>query len=429
MAAWASQKLARRSGRRDFLGRTAMVATALAATPKRYVLEPGTAYAAVCRCSGSTCNCGSACCDGYTEFCCTLNGSNTCPAGSVAAGWWKVDASQYCVDNRGRAGPRYYVDCNARSAAPCGSRGVTWRGAGCSCGCALGRCTNRKTCCTAFRYGQCNQQVSCLGPIVCRVVTCTPPWRWEPTCRTTVATDNATRFHHRPCLTSQAPPVVGSLPVAVGGRSWRIGGSYRDHAVADVFTFGRPGDIPVMGDWNGDGVKTPGVVRGRTWYLRDTLRGGPATRVFSFGRPGDIPVVGDWSGNGRDGVGVVRGNVWHLRDSTGGGRADRVFAYGKPGDVPVVGDWTGNGRDGVGVVRGKVWYLRDSTGGGRADRVFAYGRTGDVPVVGDWNRDGRDTPGVVRANTWHLRNSSSSGPASLSFELGRPGDTFLTTNP
>ena len=27
----------------------------------------------------SSCECGSLCCDGYTEFCCTMTGSNTCP--------------------------------------------------------------------------------------------------------------------------------------------------------------------------------------------------------------------------------------------------------------------------------------------------------------------------------------------------------------
>ena len=54
------------------------------------------AYAAVCNCQGQGCPCGSICCDGYTEFCCTLTGSNGCPPGTITAGWWKVDGSQFC---------------------------------------------------------------------------------------------------------------------------------------------------------------------------------------------------------------------------------------------------------------------------------------------------------------------------------------------
>ena len=36
---------------------------------------------------------------------------------------------------------------------------------------------------------------------------------------------------------------------------------------------------------------------------------------FVYGQPGDIPVVGDWNGSGRTFIGVVRGNRWLLRNS------------------------------------------------------------------------------------------------------------------
>jgi hypothetical protein len=51
-----------------------------------------------------------------------------------------------------------------------------------------------------FRYGQCNQNVPCVGPITCRLVSCVPPWEIEPTCTTTVAVDEGTRLHNAPCL-------------------------------------------------------------------------------------------------------------------------------------------------------------------------------------------------------------------------------------
>ena len=53
--------------------------------------------------------------------------------------------------------------------------------------------------------------------------------------------------------------------------------------------FGDPGDIPIVGDWNGDGIDTIGVVRGNTWYLRNSNTTGVADVTFTFGDAGDRP--------------------------------------------------------------------------------------------------------------------------------------------
>ena len=71
--------------RRGFLRRMTMGATALAVTPLFYLTRPTTAYAAICSCSGSSCDCGALCCDGYTEFCCSIYGENVCPTGTIPA--------------------------------------------------------------------------------------------------------------------------------------------------------------------------------------------------------------------------------------------------------------------------------------------------------------------------------------------------------
>ncbi|MDQ1428678.1 MAG: hypothetical protein QOK39_2154 [Acidimicrobiaceae bacterium] len=196
-----------RTDRRGFLTRAAVVGSALAVNPVEYVLKPMSALAAVCSCVGSGCSCGSACCDGYTEFCCTLSGRNACPPGTSAAGWWKVDGSTFCGN-----GPRYYIDCNAHcGGCGCGSSGVcSGSCSGTACTCAGNQCSHRRTGCTQFRYGQCNQQISCLGPIVCRVVTCLPPWQVDTTCGMTPATDSSTAGHDASCLHTP----VGSLDAA-----------------------------------------------------------------------------------------------------------------------------------------------------------------------------------------------------------------------
>jgi hypothetical protein len=212
--------LGRRTTRRRVLQRAAVAGAAMTVAPAAFALRPGTAYAAICGCSGQACDCGSLCCDGYTEFCCTMSGVNRCPAGTLLGGWWKVDGSEFCG-----GGPRYYLDCNAQcGGCGCGSSGIC--GGSCSgtpCGCAQGSCGNRKSGCTGFRYGQCHQEVACLGPIVCRVVTCSPPWELDGTCGTAARTDNATRYHNRPCL--QGAPIghleiVESVPGGVRLTGW-----------------------------------------------------------------------------------------------------------------------------------------------------------------------------------------------------------------
>jgi putative cell wall-binding protein len=175
----------RDAGRRSFLKRAALVGTALAVNPLDFVLRPQSAYATVCGPSNE-------CANGWTAFCCTINGgANTCPPGSYVAGWWKVSSSAFC-----RGEDRYIVDCNRLPQATC------------SCRCATGACDRRRVCCNNFRYGQCNQQIAGTTPVVCRVVICTPPWEWDPACTTTVRTDERTRDHSSTCLYGPDPTEI-----------------------------------------------------------------------------------------------------------------------------------------------------------------------------------------------------------------------------
>ncbi len=151
-------------------------------------------------CQGLDCDCDNGCCDGYTDFCCALTGENLCPPGTIVAGWWKADGSGFC--DIGEPRPRFYLDCNQPCDSGCGCSGSGICDASCTtadCRC-LSDCHSRAVDCTEFRYGQCNQHVECVGAIACRIVTCVPPWEWDPSCTTDFATDNATAFHDRPCL-------------------------------------------------------------------------------------------------------------------------------------------------------------------------------------------------------------------------------------
>jgi lysyl endopeptidase len=58
-----------------------------------------------------------------------------------------------------------------------------------------------------------------------------------------------------------------------------------------------------------------------------------------YGVPGDAPLVGDWDGDGIDTVGIYRNNEFYLRNNNTAGPADVSLIYGVPGDAPLVGDW------------------------------------------------------------------------------------------
>lgn len=217
--------LSRRTSRRGFLVRAGLLGSALAVDPTGYVLRPGTAYAAVC---GPETQASS----GWTAFCATINnGVNACPPGSIAAGWWKADGASLCG---GKA--RYIIDCNATcsSCSSPGARAGICASSCWSCSCGSGpssSCDQRRVCCNAFRYGQCNMDVRQVGGVHCRVVSCTPPWKFE-NCSTAPATDNRTVNHNSDRLPQAYTPITARY-IALGENSSALGATvYGEASVA-----------------------------------------------------------------------------------------------------------------------------------------------------------------------------------------------------
>ncbi len=230
-------------------------------------------------------------------------------------------------------------------------------------------------------------------------------------------------------------------PAAVtAGPNWNLRNTLTSGNADIVYHYGSASDTNfVMGDWDGNGSITPGIVRINSsgqyeWMLHNSNSGGNPDYDFVYGRaqPGDVLVVGDWDGNGTWTPGIVRTNSsgqleWLLSNSLSGGGANYDFVYGLAGDKPVVGDWDGNGTFTPGAVRGNNWLLRNENSSGVNDiPTFGYGNgTTDIPIVGDWDGNGTWTCGAVRGNNWLLRNSNTSGAAQISFGYGSTGNKFL----
>jgi len=203
--------------------------------------------------------------------------------------------------------------------------------------------------------------------------------------------------------------------------------------------FGTFGDTPVVGDWNGDGRSKIGIFRQGLWLLdfngNGTFDGGGTTttvdRVFNLGIAGDIPIVGDWSGNGFSKIGIFRPSGIFFLDFIGNGQVSRqMILGGNPGDIPVVGDWSGSGTSKIGIFRSGLWLL-DYNGnfvwdGSPGDRVYGFGQAADTPVVGDWRGTGVFGIGVFRSGQFYLDINANGVfnpfPVDLGFNLGTAGD-------
>jgi hypothetical protein len=75
------------------------------------------------------------------------------------------------------------------------------------------------------------------------------------------------------------------------------------------------GLIPVVGDWNGDGIFTVGLYNPtlQKFRLNNNLPPSGTGMTITFGAPGAHPVIGDWNGDGLDDVGYydLAAGVFH----------------------------------------------------------------------------------------------------------------------
>jgi len=232
-------------------------------------------------------------------------------------------------------------------------------------------------------------------------------------------------------------------PPPPGPARWRLENTNATASRADVvFDFLDLGHKPLVGDWDGNGTDTPGGYASGQFFLRNANSAGGPNITVTFRSSNttasayDVPVVGDWNGDGRDTIGVWNRSTgrWYLRDSNTAGAPNLSFVFdpaaGQPSRSPVVGDWNGDGRDTIGIHTPNRWQLRDANSAGAPTSTFDYGGSSltRAPVVGDWDGNGVDTVGVRDVNTkiWMLRNSNNGGLADLRFSFGAVGYTPIT---
>jgi VCBS repeat-containing protein len=211
-----------------------------------------------------------------------------------------------------------------------------------------------------------------------------------------------------------------------------------DGVLVTSFFYGNPGDYPFMGDWDGDGVETPGLYRQSDGYvyLRNSNDVGVADIKFFFGNPGDVPIAGDFNADGIDTVSIYRPSnqtfyiINKLGENDGGlGTAEFSHVFGNPGDKPFVGDFDGDGMETAGLHRESTGlvYFRNSHTQGNADAQFIFGDPGDRLIAGDWNDDGKFSPALYRPSnmTVYFRLTNTQGNADAHYIPSPNGATWL----
>jgi hypothetical protein len=203
--------------------------------------------------------------------------------------------------------------------------------------------------------------------------------------------------------------------------------------------FGLAGDIPLAGDWDGDGDDDVGVFRAavgqfilKKGFSRTCLLP-PCTITLFFGQAGDKPIAGDWNGDGIDTVGVARNGQFLLTNGPNTNNTtpavDFTINFGLGTDVPVVGDWDGNGIDTPGVFRDGFFFLTNGINGQNVNNTAPlvdinaiFGQIGDLPVIGDWDGDGVDTLGVFSNLTNFTLSNRFDATGAFNVAFGQTGD-------
>ena len=153
--------------------------------------------------------------------------------------------------------------------------------------------------------------------------------------------------------------------------------------------FGQVGDTPIPSDYDGDGIDEPAVwsPSSATWSTFSSST--QLTTTQAWGTSSDIPVIGDYDGDGKTDIANWQSNGnWHILLSGSGQTRD--VSFGLPTtDKPVPGDYDGDGKTDIAVWRTNgtqvaTWIILNSSNG--QTQYQSWGTEGDVPIPAAYNR-------------------------------------------
>ncbi len=166
---------------------------------------------------------------------------------------------------------------------------------------------------------------------------------------------------------------------------------------------GEVGNIPIYGDFNGDGNSDYGVYKflrdGNEWYLIDGLS--MVGFGHRFGESGDLPVPSDYDGDKKCDFVIYRPRNSGFYGYLSNGNKLLEIHLGITGDIPVPMDYDGDGWADLSSYRqiGGIWIVRSSKDG--LTRDFNLGGSDYLPIPSDYDGDGKADLAV-----WNYRNNN-----------------------
>ena len=226
-------------------------------------------------------------------------------------------------------------------------------------------------------------------------------------------------------VSESSSPVPADLAVwRPGNGTWFVMGGLGSQQVTQQW--GGAGDIPVPGDYDGDGKTDFSIFRpsdGTWWVLRSSDM---AYYSFPFGQNGDIPAVADFDGDGKTDAALVRHNsgssLWYVQKSSDGSFIYGL-SWGVDTDIPGAADFDGDGRADIAVYRpgSQTYYSINSSDG--ANQFISLGQTGDKTVSADYDGDSKADFAIYNSSTaaWTIRQSTT-GTVLSPITWGSGGD-------
>jgi len=193
-----------------------------------------------------------------------------------------------------------------------------------------------------------------------------------------------------------------SEPAVFKDGNWKIGDSLS-------LAFGKVGDIPVPGNYDGSGKTELAVYspKNSVFYIK-------GMKEIPFGEPGDIPLPNDYTGDG-----VTDLAVWRPSNATWYIQGKEPLKHGWKESVPVPADYDGDGKVEVGIYRSSshTWYIAEVGN-------VPFGQDGDIPVPGDYTGDGKADMCVFRPGTgeWLMYNTKEKIILGKNGDMPVPGD-------